>query len=303
MRTNKTLKFLQILCGISLVSFMTACASQPVDDSAEWTPSKSAVNSHIYLSETNAILYPPQAETNQLRNAYYAAVTSCMQKQGFSYTPTDANSPSLDLISMNEKAIENVYEYVSEEDAVKYGVAAPGWYDQNAKAPDDKISSPEDRALYGDENSKNPSGCVNEAMKEVLPKYKRMVELEQEATNISVQAADAISTTKYKAAAAWNKCMKNEGYTQFLSPSSLSSPKGDEAPDMSWPAPNPGIEEIKATQAASRCMLSTRYLEKVSKAEALAVHKILAKKPGLIAEWQELRQDSLKKSKNISGEN
>ncbi|MDU0968997.1 MAG: hypothetical protein E7A79_07910 [Actinomycetaceae bacterium] len=121
-----------------------------------------------------------------------------------------------------------------------------------------------------------------------------MTQLQDQANTLNNEAADATAAQRKQAAKPWAACMAKAGYPQYHSPDGLSYPDGDPDSGELWPDPRPNAEEIAVAQASGRCMISTGYLEKVSKAKAIAAHKRIAKKPGLITEWKKLHDEEVK---------
>lgn len=290
-------KCLRLTCAASLLSLLCSalvgCGNTQAEDES-WTPRESRVQPHLYMSEADIIMYPDQADTDAIAAALEAFGTRCMTERGFGGVASAGRDVAAVQRVHEEAAIRDVYGYVPPEDAPKQGVTARGWYESMTRNDDAAPSPAYKEALHGQtvNGHPTPDSCQGQAIARFLPHYDRFLQINSEIEKLNLQVENDSAYKKVEADATqrWAACMAQAGYSQFKTVESLSSPTGDENSNVGWPAPNPGPEEVAVARASSTCMIDTRYLEDVSRANAQAVHRLIAKKPGLITEWQKLRR-------------
>lgn len=281
------MKRLGVLILLALITFSCPSCSQGDGDEA-WQPQKSRVNPHIYLSETNQILYPDTAETRAIREAAAAVAEQCMAEQGFPGLPATRAQAGLLILPGNESDVELVYYYRSPENSRKYGVAAPGFHEGRHKRDYPPAISEDTQTVL--------NNCLDVVEKQIYGNLTKMQELEQQAMDInnSVDVADVQKSAERE----WAKCMKGRGLGRFDAVAGIFGPTGDEnGPE--WPDPRPNPEEIRVAQASGECMIETGYLETVTRANAIAVHEELQKHPGVITEWKKIRQEQVEAAQEL----
>lgn len=291
-------KLLPIVLLICLVPLQLLGGCSTTANVHSWQAQKSRINPHIYVSEADQILFPPQEQTDAIRRTFDKSVKECMSRKGYE---TQEVSGLLGI--EDENSIENVYSFLPEDKAMKYGLAAPG-FRESKKTSDlnQTVAKPEgyDKTLFGTESGEYiANSCYGKAISAVFPNLDRTEEIRQVVRNISLEASRLVDAKRIEAEKGWGECMKGKGFGQFKTISGLGSPKGDTNIEEGWPD-KLTLPEIKVAQASSKCMIETGYLETVSKAQAIAAHKLIQRKPGLLTEWQKLQKQQYEASKHVS---
>lgn len=270
----------------------------PVSVDTSWQPPKSAINPHIYVSEADQIQYPPQADTDALSAAVQAGLAQCMKEKGFDlradvpgfkYTLTD---------DLPQSALEDVYTYISPQNAVKYGTASEAW-DSSLKAADARahLSSEYLDALSGPENGGPDSGCYDTVKKKVLKNRAKLGSIFNQIASLRANAHELVEKQRLGLEKKWATCMANAGMPSYKTIESIGNQPGKTGEDADWPELSHGPAEVKVATQSGKCMIESGYLEGYSKLAAQATHTMISQKPGLITEWQKLHKEQVEHAK------
>lgn len=287
-----------VLSTLSLL--LSACGGGGQKESTSddsWQPQLSRINKHIYLSEIDQIEYPDDNETATLSNAVYNHTEKCMAKRGISNHRYTKYRSLLEVEEDKESAVESVYSYSSPQDVKEYGVGNPDFV--RSERSNDDFENVSDTVITAiGEGNPNGSGCLDQAVKALLPHNQEMKKILGQLQQINLDVWRANKPIETQAEKPWAQCMAKKGLPEFKTVASISSPDGDENGEKEWPKPGPSQREIQVGLASGECMIETKYLETVSKAKAVEVHKRLQKKPGLITRWKEIRKAQLEAVQN-----
>lgn len=288
-----------LLCVVTFV--VTGCSSgnsaksgdSDVKIDASWQPPKSAVNSHIYVSEVDQIQYPPQVETNLLAAAVKAAVIQCMKKKGFTLNENAPGFTESLTDDLPEKNIESVYSYISPQNALKWGTSTKDFEEsRNFSDQNSTNDGGYDLALRGSGKPDGDLGCLGSAKKRVLVNEEKIGDLFNQIAKIPLQADGLTKQRQKQLEKKWAACMRSAGLPQYSTIDSTASSAGNQA-FREWPRPVTA-QETRVAETSGKCMISTGYLEQYSKYRAQAIHALVSKKPGLITEWQRLHREQIK---------
>lgn len=262
-----------------------------------WQPPRAAINPHIYVSELDIIQYPPQAETNILAAAVQAEVARCMKAKGFEL---DTNEPGFDVSltdDLPEVDLERVYTYFSPQSAAVYGTSSKELTDSNRVA-DQEMShpSPYIDALLGPAGTKE-LGCKTDSKNKVLIHRAKMEKLFNQIAQLGIRAENLSKPYQKAAEKKWAACMAAKGLPSYRTVEGLFYKNGKVQDESRWSLNNHTLEEIHVATVSGKCMVESGYLEAVSKFQAQAVHTLIAKKPGVITEWQKLHKEQVEHAK------
>lgn len=291
-----------IACAVCLIVSGCNGERKPEEKSVSvdtsWQPPKSAINPHIYVSEIDQIQYPPQSDTDALQAVVQAGLAQCMKEKGFDlrtdipgfkYTLTD---------DLPESALEDVYSYISPENAAKYGTADERW-DTGLEAETAEAGLPKgyNEALSGVEGPGEPTGCYSTVKKKVLKNRVELGKLFNQIAGFRLRANDLVEPQRVDLEKKWAACMAQSGLPTYKTIDSIANRPGKTGDDAGWPELNHSSEEIHVATVSGKCMIDTGYLEDYSKLKSQAVHTLINQKPGLITEWQKLHKEQVEHAK------
>lgn len=256
-------------------------------------PVLSPVNDQLYMSVLHQMLYPPQAETDALRQVLKAGIARCMQKKGFTYVEAPGTNYVL-TPQMDEADVNYVYEYLSPESAQKHGVSSAGFDISFLPLPPQYDDPAWEEALDGKKNDDSDDGCKGEAAKQ-LPALSKMRGLIGQVAKLNRESFASVDAARESVKAEfepkWASCMKEKGFAQFRNFDSVSYRDGQEGVYWRTQGGPPSPAEVAVATASGECMLSTGYLKEVSYKSAVASNKAVAKKPGFITEYKKVHKE------------